>query len=173
MYGLHKKYYHVSKEYLGESVTLTPRIPGSSVVSIEGTIPRICVSDSLYLCLRSITGNATLMLNEVLMEFECQDVMVPFEPPEVITERRSEPKLIFPSVYARRDTPYLPPKASDFRSNGEMWFLEPTEFQLEGYIDLKWLVEKEQIRLIKKPGYISTSYTELGEIEIKKQKHVC
>jgi len=51
--------YHVSSKYLGEEVTLIPRIPPSqSLQERQGKyrdVPRICCSDTIEQCLRGIT----------------------------------------------------------------------------------------------------------------------
>ena len=161
-------YFHVSKVYLGEEPTLTPKVPSSALPSEEGDIPRICVSTSVYHCLRAITSCSPLNARDLLFEFKKQNV--PFETTEDIIVRQA--KIIFPAVYSTKDQPHLPPNASDFRANKEYWFLHPTTFKFEGYVDLKWLVEKEKIRLVSTSGYLEPSYLQIGAVIIKKHWHI-
>ena len=49
-------FYHVSKNNLGNIIYLEPKIPENCLIEEEGNIPHICVSTSIYYCLRSIIG---------------------------------------------------------------------------------------------------------------------
>jgi len=114
-------WFHVSRKYLGDSPILTPRLPNNGNLKLmknEGNIPRICVSNSLFYCLRAIHG----------------------------TEELVSTKLIFnenPCVYFTEETPYLPPDFDDFRLNNEMWFIKKTKFYYLARIDIyKLFTEK-------------------------------
>jgi len=116
-------WFHVSRVYLGKSVKLTPKVP--SCVSInsvyqyeEGDIPHICVSDSIFKCLIAIMG-----------------IKYP------IIENFKEYYKNNPFVYMCSKRPYIPPNASDFRFNKEMWYLEETKFIYIGCLDMYSLLK--------------------------------
>lgn len=116
-------WFHVSKKYLGENPILTPRLPKNGKLAIlkyEGNIPRICVSNSIWFCLRAILGSYEIVSTD--KEF---------------TEN--------PCVYYTEDTPYLPPDYDDFRINNEMWFLKKTRFHYLARIDMYRLFTEKVI----------------------------
>jgi hypothetical protein len=164
-----KKYFHVSKKHLGDSPVFLPRVPESSLSSIEGDIPRVCVSELLFFCLRGITGQSPLRIVDLLSEFV--DGREGFEPCSEFIKRGG--KLLYPSVYSTTEIPHLPPKASDFRANKEMWFIYPVQMKLEGYLDLKWLVEHQKLKITSDAGSLPASYLEIANVVIEKQKHLC
>lgn len=53
------KLFHVTREYYGNKVLFTPRVPpGQSVIELRGKyshVPRICLSDTIDKCLLGIT----------------------------------------------------------------------------------------------------------------------
>lgn len=106
-------WFHISKKFLGNKITLTPKVPDSAQLHIEGDIPRICVSSSIYKCLCGILGNGRLRSFEAKAEFAEN-----------------------PCVYFTEKTPYLPPDCIDFRKIDEHWFLYPTDFYFAARIDL-------------------------------------
>lgn len=116
-------WFHVSKKYLGESPILTPRLPKNGKLAIlkyEGNIPRICVSNSIFFCLRAILGSEEIVSTD--REF---------------TEN--------PCVYFTEKTPYLPPDYDDFRMNNEMWFIKKTQFFYLARIDMYRLFTEKVI----------------------------
>ena len=116
-------WYHVAKKYLGETVILVPRIPNNANLSREGNIPRICVADTLFHCLRALRGLTTIQstyLKDVLHNEN-------------------------PCVYFSEETPFIPPECDDFRFNGEMWFLKKTKFLFLGRIDIYALFLRNKI----------------------------
>lgn len=117
-------WFHVSNTYLGYSPYLTPKLPKNGhweIIREEGNIPRICVSHSLFHCLLAIHG--TEYLKSSKLDF---------------TEN--------PCVYFTEEVPYLPPCCSDFRFNGEMWFLKKTQFFYLSRIDMNYLFSHGVIR---------------------------
>ena len=110
-------WYHISNKYLGDSPILQPRLPRNGywkIIREEGNIPRICVSNSLFHCLLAIHG--TEYLKSSNLEFKEN-----------------------PCVYFTEETPYLPPACSDFRQNGEMWFIKKTRFFYLARININYL----------------------------------
>lgn len=106
-------WFHISKKFLGNKVTLTPNVPDSANSFEEGNIPRICVGDTIFKCLLGIVGYKHLDSKMLSTEF-----------------------VENPCVYFTEKTPYLPPNASDFRTTNEHWFLYPTDFYFAARLDL-------------------------------------
>lgn len=136
-------YYHVSKIDLGSVVVFTPKIPGSSLISTEGNIPRVCVTTSIRNCLLSING---------VREGSIKDTVINLSNEE--NSYRKDIVTIGPvTIYSTDQQPYLPPDASDFRINKEHWFIQPVEMKRIGYLSLGQLL-KGKISLVKKPNQI-------------------
>ena len=116
-----------------------PKIPVHSSVEIEGNIPRICVSDHIALCLRSMVPHHhdedpsvdNLMLNFSSYRKDFKHVI-------------QYKKVIFPYVYCTEAQPYLPPDCVDFRSTHEHWFIEPTMFTFIGNLNLFSVINGEE-----------------------------
>lgn len=118
-------WYHVSFDYLGESTILKPKIPNIIYAperEIEGNIPRVCVSLSIYNCLKAKIGEPSIST------LDWKDI------PEN------------PCVYFTEDVPFIPPACSDFRVNDERWFLMPTKFYYLGRVDMYKLFTKSIIQ---------------------------
>ena len=109
-------YYHVSSCFLGKDVTLKPQIPVSADEMEEGNIPRICVTEDIFYCMRAIIGCAKPSMRDFKMQFKEN-----------------------PCVYYTKSIPFLPPNAVDFRFNTERWFLSPTKFTFMGRVDINRL----------------------------------
>lgn len=115
-------WYHISKEYIGKEVILTPQVPKSAGL-IEGDIPRICVSSTIYKCLLAIQGcDSVLHGDEIKSCFS-----------------------INPCVYITEEVPYIPPECADFRQNDERWFLNPTSFRYLANVDIFHLFSCNEI----------------------------
>lgn len=104
-------YYHVTED-LGESIILTPRVPRYCLPN-EGDIPRICVSSSIYNCVRALAGSVNLKTHHIQGVYGLTRQLC---------------------VYETDESPYLPPDCSDFRRNNEMWFIKDTAFKRLGFI---------------------------------------
>lgn len=116
-------WYHVTK-YLGKQVTLKCNVPsGSSLLDVEGNIPRICVSDTIFFCLRATLGGTILKLQDMLSYYDNHN----------------------PCVYFTEEVPYDIPNASDFRFNHEKWFLKDTVFYYLGNVDVYKLFSQKII----------------------------
>jgi hypothetical protein len=137
--------YHLSKKDLGLDVILKPKVPESSVISKEGNIPRVCVSNSLLLCLRSIVGCHAIMVDDLFYAFRD---LSHYENAE--EWKHNNGHFLHPVVYQSLEIPFLPPDASDFRINREKWYLKKTAFQRLGYLDLQRALHGE-ITIIEKP----------------------
>ena len=106
-------WYHVTREYLSETVELVPKVP-NCYVNLEGNIPRICVSSSIFNCLMAIQGyDNKLYKKEIKARFTTN-----------------------PCVYITEKTPFIPPDCADFRKNDERWFLDKTVFYHLGFVDV-------------------------------------
>lgn len=120
--------YHLSKKFLGNRVTLTPKVPGSAIESFEGNIPRVCFSTNVFHCVRGICGCASLQCLD-LAEFK----------------DKSSLKLIIinPAIYKTNKKLYLPPSHADFRSNTEHWSIDSIDVTFIGYLCLNSLLERK------------------------------
>lgn len=132
---------HVSKMDLGDSAVFTPRVPETALVSIEGNIPRVCVSPSVGRCIHSIISSRVTHAWDLLYEFRSN--IEDFEDLEEWIDR--DGIIVSPSIYSTDELPYLPPKASDFRQNKEMWFLKPVTLIRNGYVDLWKTIETGKV----------------------------
>jgi hypothetical protein len=142
-----KKYFHLSNTFLGEEAILEPRVPNSSLISVEGNIPRVCFSTNVFYCFRSICGTNSISFNDfanfkdkkINQEhyseefFEAWDAMI----------EKGDFKIINPAIYITNEQLYLPPKCSDYRSNKEHWSLKPVKVKFQGYLCLKSLTERK------------------------------
>ena len=165
-----KKYFHVSKRYLGETVTFKPKIPETSIIDIEGNIPRICVSDKVFRCLCSIVSSYPFNISDLLYEF--RDDIKGFETKEEYCNRIDTIKS--PVIYYTEDTPFLPPAVSDFRNNREHWFLQDTTFRLYGFVDFSELIKNKKLSISKTPTEIHSNNLlkeELKGILLYKRQH--
>lgn len=108
-------WYHITKMTHAKKVfTFTPSVPkGVNAIYYEGDIPRICVSDTVFKCLRGVTGQTLLFASD-------------------ITEYWDEN----PCVYYTEETPFMPPQFNDFRVNNEHWFTSPTKFYYLARVDI-------------------------------------
>lgn len=137
--------YHLSKTDLGQDVILKPKVPESSVISKEGNIPRVCVSNSLLLCLRSIVGCHGIMVDDLFYSFRD---LSHYDNGE--DWKRNNGHFLHPTIYESTDIAFLPPDASDFRLNQEKWYLKKTRFQRVGYLDIEQALHGK-ITIIDKP----------------------
>ena len=153
-------WFHVTNAYLGDNPILRPSLPKNGdwkIIREEGNIPRICVSHSIYNCLLAIHGTEYLRSSD--LEF---------------TEN--------PCVYFTEETPYLPPCCSDFRLNGEMWFIKKTQFFYLGRIDMNYLFNHGVIKPTTEKSLILPAKTKIirkaktkfvSEIIKGEMMHVC
>ena len=125
-------FYHVSKRYLGNTVTLTPKVPGTALITEEGDIPRICTSKNLLGCIRGIVSIKNVTVGKFLVETMDHIAFMS------IQDQINYPgkTLVSPSIYSSIERAYTPPNASDFRVNKEMWYLSDTNFTLIAFIDI-------------------------------------
>lgn len=134
-------WYHVSNEFIGYTPILEPRIP-DTVLMNEGNIPRVCVSNNIYFCIRSKVGREDLRAYDLLYGFNAkddEDYFIRYEICKMVTVKN-------PSVYVTEGTPYYPPNYSDFRRNNEMWFITPTQFHFIGFLSIGEIVKNQVIR---------------------------
>lgn len=131
-----KTMYHLSKTYLGDKVTLTPKVPDSACFEDEGDIPRICFSTNVFYCVRGIIGCKRIRILG-LVEFKNKIIS------QLDNEEEEELKLVNPSIYVTTKKLYIPPTCGDFRYNKEYWALENTEVKFIGYLCLKKLISSE------------------------------
>ena len=137
-------WYHVSDEFIGYNPVLEPRqVPGNSVLMFEGNVPRICVSNNIYFCIRSKIGREDLRAYDLLYQFSVrtdnEDSVIETESCKIVTVKN-------PSVYVTEDTPYYPPNCNDFRRNNEMWFITPTQFQFIGFLSIDQVVKNQVVK---------------------------
>ena len=115
-------WYHITKRgYMGKSKILYPFVPECADVN-EGNIPRICVSPSIWQCLKALTGREDIMTIKIKAMFSEN-----------------------PCVYFTEEQPYIPPACSDFRDNDERWFIKKTKFYYLARIDLYTLFVHRKI----------------------------
>lgn len=164
-------FYHLSSNYLGETIWLTPKIPTSSDISMEGDIPRVCFSTDIKLCIKSIC-NKTGLINE-LSQLTIGDLttlvlqVIKKENTEELEKRLNSGKdikdliaVINPSVYKKicKSPIYTPPDHSDFRSNNEHWVLKKTKVKFLGYLDLAVLIKNKEVMLTDKESTVKYYY---------------
>ena len=102
--------FHVSRQFIGQSVVMKPQIPRSAPHFEDRTIPRICVSPTIEQCMIGIAGT---ILKEALKLVKHKDWY----------------------IYTTTSWDYMPAKdVFDHIDTEEHWFLEPTKFQLYGTI---------------------------------------
>lgn len=115
-------WYHVTPEYIGKSIILNPHVPTNANTDREGNIPRICVSDSIFKCLRALKGR------EFLNSIDFKDKY---------TENLC--------VYYTEEVPYTPPNCDDFRYNAEKWFIKKTKFYFLARVDMYYLFRYNKV----------------------------
>ena len=113
MVATQKTWYHISSKYLGESVILEPKVPMRRYED-EGNIPHICVTDSIFKCLRAIYGDKTFTLSNFLWILTGK----------VKLKNRRVNNFV---IYKTENRPYTPPSVRDFVLNNERWFIQPTK----------------------------------------------
>ena len=114
-------WYHVTDSYLGKSKILIPHVPDNPNTNVEGDIPRICVSNSIFKCLRALIGRDYISTTDYLD-----------------TEEN-------PCVYYTENNPYIPPECDDFRYNDERWFIKKTKFFYLARVNIYTLFTKNKI----------------------------
>ena len=162
------KFYHVSKLFLGEVTTLFPKIPGSSSISIEGDIPRVCFSTHIKYCIRSITGSRKLTTADLTEFSEKHISCLNFEDDETYLKETSKIRILNPSVYAVDSDNvklYVPPAASDFRSNKEHWAITAVEVKYVGKLCLASFSE-EKIKITDQEFTLSKNTAHIHENKI-------
>lgn len=118
-------WYHVTPTYLGKCVMLQPRVPENANTDREGDVPRICVSDTVFKCLRALKGR----------EYLCSNDFSTYEEN--------------PCVYYTEEVPYTPPNCDDFRYNSEKWFVKKTKFFFLARVDLYHLFRYNKLKPTK------------------------
>ena len=102
--------FHVSRQFIGQSVIMKPQIPKSAPNYEDRTIPRICISPTIEQCVIGIAG----------------------------TDIKSALKLIKSKdwyIYTTNSWDYIPAKdVFDHLDTEEHWLLEPTKFIFYGTI---------------------------------------
>lgn len=79
------KLYHISREDLGDIVTLNPKIPINRCSRENNTIPRVCCAASIYDCLISSEASANVTEKDPLnlfvycTEVDASDIYIPVE----------------------------------------------------------------------------------------------
>lgn len=135
-----KHWYHISLKYFNDNPVLNPKVPESACVENEGNIPRICVSDNILFCLRSIISTNHIRPIDILYEFKKDKYRV---------RKTIAGAVVYnPCCYNTVSVPYLPPDISDFRQNNEHWFITPTKFHYMGRINILKLILNNAIEFI-------------------------
>lgn len=102
--------FHVSRQFIGQSVIMKPQIPRSAPDFEDRTTYRICISPTIEQCVMGISGTS---LKEALKLIKYKDWY----------------------IYTTNSWDYIPAKdVFDHNNTEEHWFLEPTKFQLYGTI---------------------------------------
>jgi hypothetical protein len=114
-------WYHVNRNFHGETAMLEPKVPIKRYKD-EGNIPRICVSNSIFKCLRYMYGERVFTISDFLY---------------LLTGNRNikNTKIHNFSIYKTNHIPYIPPLIRDFEFNDERWFIYPTSFYFCGFLD--------------------------------------
>ena len=61
-------WFHISTKFIGNNPIFIPKAPDTATKK-EGNIPRICVSNSIYECLRSVCGIKHPTVRDLLFSF--------------------------------------------------------------------------------------------------------
>lgn len=102
--------FHVSRQFIGQSVIMKPKVPNSAPEFEDRKTPRICVSPTIEQCLMGIIG-ADLKL--ALKFIKHKDWY----------------------IYTTDSWDYIPAKdVFDHMDTEEHWFLQPTKFTLFGTV---------------------------------------
>ena len=83
------KLYHISRQDLGESVILTPKIPKHKAFGENNSLPRICCAPSVYNCLISIEAAADIENNAInlyVYSTEANSSMVYYPEPDEVPD---------------------------------------------------------------------------------------
>lgn len=147
-------WYHVSDEFIGYQATFMPRQNKGEafILHFEGNVPRICVSNNIYFCIRSKIGREDLRVYDLMYQFRIREFFDEEEPEggdNLSWICRDDGKLIVvknPSIYITEQSPYYPPNHSDFRRNNEMWFTTPTQFQFIGFLSIDQMIKNHVVR---------------------------
>lgn len=99
------KVYFITQKFMGEIMTLTPRVPKSSP-NVEGNKPRICVSTSILGALCSISPNLSIECNTYIYSTDI------------------DASKLYQPIHEVADIDYT----------GEMWILESETFYLHKVI---------------------------------------
>lgn len=161
-------FYHITTEdFWSKSILLNPRVPDTQYFG-EGNIPRICVSDSIMGCLRSILSTRKIIAIELLEYSRPKNTLKAFESNYDWLKRC--PSIPSPSIYFSKEPAYLPPDYFDFRKNGEHWYVQPTNFNFYAFIDLQNTIKNKTLEYSMFPSSIESSKLlskSLGKREIK------
>lgn len=125
---------------------LEPRVPETGLMEEEGNIPHICVSTSIFHCLRSIIAVQAKNFHVFNLLEAFRQNLIPMESKEEWVSRGE--RIQSPIVYVTNEQAYLPPNSSDFRFNKEHWLLKETQFDKIGFIDLQTLITTGKIKTI-------------------------
>lgn len=102
--------FHVSRQFIGQSVMMKPQIPRTAPNYEDRTIPRICISPTIEQCLMGIAG---ANLQEALTLLKGKDWY----------------------IYTTDSWDYIPAKdVFDHIDTEEHWFLQPTKFHFYGTV---------------------------------------
>lgn len=102
--------FHISRQFVGQSVILKPQIPRTALQFEDRKIPRICISPTIEQCMMGIAGAD---LKEALKLLKNKDWY----------------------IYTTDSWDYIPAKdVFDHMDTEEHWFLEPTKFTLYGVV---------------------------------------
>ena len=145
-------WYHISDKFIGYNPVLEPKAYQDKefVLWYEGNVPRICVSNNIFFCIRSMIGHEDLYTYDVLFRFRSSyDHNNLNEDKNTICGEEDGKSIIVnnPAIYATEENPYYPSNCLDFRRNNEMWFINPTQFQFIGFLSIKQFVTNYVVRL--------------------------
>lgn len=102
--------FHISRQFVGQSVMMKPQIPRSAPQFEDRKIPRICISPTIEQCMMGIAGAD---LREALKLVKYKDWY----------------------IYTTDSWDYIPAKdVFDHMDTEEHWFLELTKFTLYGTV---------------------------------------
>jgi hypothetical protein len=162
-------FYHVSKKDLGESVVLEPRIPETGLVEEEGNIPHVCVSTTVFHCLRSILAVQAKNFHVWNIFDTCRQNIIHMESKDEWVSRGE--KIKSPAIYMSKERAFIPPNCADFRFNKEHWYLKETKFNRVGFVDLSILILKGEIKIVDTLNELDGAFIlneEYKKIKVKK-----
>lgn len=122
-------FFHITGNYLGPKVTLTPRNPGTVNFAENVSIPRISVADSVIACISAI-GNK-------FMKFDKNKKLKRYAKIQVyaIPKKKVPPRALITNETLVKNNDVI-----DAFGTGEAWIVEPTEFKYCGAIEIDYFI---------------------------------